>query len=203
MSEECRVEECAEFDLAFHDLRPVAGQFDLGDRDPRLGVRRPGRRLEFRHRVGAAPYRPRRSRRPRASDKTRCLAFSGKRARLRLRRHVDDVAVGVELPAVIEAAQSAFLVAAEGERGLAVRTGFAEQPGLAVGVAERDQLFAEQLHPHRRAVRLCDLFGQQRRHPVAAHQPSHRRIALDPAQQFVLGLCQHGKCSALPKFLVS
>jgi hypothetical protein len=98
---------------------------------------------------------------------------------------------------MIEAAQAAFLVASEGERGLAVRTGFAEQTELAATVTERDELFAEQLHAHRRAIGLCHLFRQQRRHPVASHQPAHRRIALDPAQKLVFRLRQHGR--SLPK----
>ena len=188
------MEECAEFDLALHDLRPVAGQFHLGDGHTRFRVRCPGRRLEFRHRFRRSHIGP---------DKAAGLArrvgqmpgLFRQRACLRLRRHVDDVAVGVELPAVIEATKAAFLVAAEGERGLAMRTGFAEHPNLAVAIAERDELFSEQLQAHRSAVRLRDLFRQHRRHPVAAHQPPHRRIALDPAQQFVFGLRQHGLLS--------
>ena len=43
-----------------------------------------------------------------------------------LRGHLEDVAVHVELPAVVEAAQAALLVAAEDERGAAVRAVLAE-----------------------------------------------------------------------------
>ncbi len=41
-----------------------------------------------------------------------------------------------------------------------MRTGFAEQPELAVTVTKRDELFAEELDSHRRAVQLHHLFGQ-------------------------------------------
>ena len=122
------------------------------------------------------------------------FCFLGQRACLRLRRHVDDIAFGIELPAVIEAAQAAFLVAAEGERSLAVRTGLAEQAELAVAVAERDELLAEKLQRCTGApsgVATCS--DRQRRHPVAAHQPAHRRIALDATQQLVFRLRQHGR----------
>jgi hypothetical protein len=71
----------------------------------------------------------------------------GQRARFRLRRHVDDIALGVELPAVVKAAQPALLIAAEGKRGLAVRTELAEQAELSLAVAERHELFAEELDP--------------------------------------------------------
>ena len=89
-------------------------------------------------------------------------------------RHVEAVAFDVELPAVIDAAQAAFLVAAEEQRGAAVRAAMLHDADPAVGVAEGDELLAEQQEPHRLAVGL-----QFRRetggNPVFAHQVAHRR----------------------------
>ncbi len=121
------------------------------------------------------------------------LGLFGQRASLRLRRHVDDVALSVELPAMIEAAQAALFVASERERGFAMRTGLAEQAEFSVAVTERNELLAEQLDPHRRAVGAGNLFGQQRGHPVAPHQLAHRGFSFDTAQQLVFHRGQHAR----------
>ena len=68
---------------------------------------------------------------------------------LRLVHHVHAAAVDVELPAVVDAAQPALLVAAEEERGAAVRAELVEQPDPALRVAEGHQVLAQQLHAHR------------------------------------------------------
>src|SRR6266498_5104728 len=61
----------------------------------------------------------------------------------RLAGHVDTVAGGIELPAVVDAAQATFFVAAIEQRGSPVRAKRAHQADGAVGVAERDQVFTE------------------------------------------------------------
>ncbi len=63
-----------------------------------------------------------------------------------------------------------------------MRTGLAEQAEFSAKVTERNELLAEQLDPHRRAVEPRNLFGQQRGHPVAPHQPAHRSFTFDTAQ---------------------
>ena len=80
----------------------------------------------------------------------------------RLARQVDAVAVGVEFPAVIDAAQAAFLVAAEEQRRAAMRAIRVDQADTPLRVAEGDQVLAEQAHAHRRAVALRQLRGQRR-----------------------------------------
>ena len=72
----------------------------------------------------------------------------------RLVRHVDAVAVDVELPAVVDAAQAGFFIAAEEQRRAPMRAVALDQAGLAVGVAEADQLLAEQHYPQRIGVRF-------------------------------------------------
>src|ERR1700676_2486420 len=124
------------------------------------------------------------------------LCLFGKRACLRLRRHVDDVTVGVELPAVVETTQAALFVASERERCLAMWTGLAEQAELSAAVAERDELLAEKLNPHRRTVRPGNLFRQQRGHPVTPHQTPHRSVTLDTAEYFVFRSAQHARFSS-------
>ena len=94
---------------------------------------------------------------------------------------------------MIEATQAAFLIAPERERSLAVRTGLAEQTDFSIAVAERNELLAEQLNPHRRAVGAGNLFGQKRGHPVPAHQAAHRSFTFDTAQQFVFLCGQHAR----------
>src|SRR5487761_2029198 len=116
------------------------------------------------------------------------LCLFWQRACLRLRRHVDDVAFAVEFPAVIKATQAAFFVASKRERRLAVRTRFTEKAELSVAVAERNELLAEELNPHRRAVGPGNLFRQKRGYPVPPHQVAHRSFTIDTAQQFVF-LC--------------
>jgi hypothetical protein len=69
-------------------------------------------------------------------------------------RHVDAVAGHVELPAVIDAAYPALLVAAEEQRRAAMRAAMVHHAHLAGAVAERDQLLAEQLEAQRRPVAL-------------------------------------------------
>ena len=65
----------------------------------------------------------------------------------------------------------------------AVRAELVDQADLALGVAERQQLLAENLHAHLRAVRLGDLPRQQDRHPVAA-SVAHRGAGSCAHQRF-------------------
>ena len=69
----------------------------------------------------------------------------------RLGRHVDAGAGRVELPAVVDAAQTCLLVASEEERGAAVGTGLREETDVAVGVAEGYEVLAQDAYAHRRA----------------------------------------------------
>jgi hypothetical protein len=109
----------------------------------------------------------------------------------RLRRHLEHRAVGIHLPAVIEAAQPAFLVPTVDQARLSVRAELADQADAALGVAVGDQLLAENAHPDRLALRLLDLLGQADGQPVGAHQPAHRGVARDAAEDLVLGLGEH------------
>jgi len=70
----------------------------------------------------------------------------------RLGWNLDALAGHLVFPAVIGAAQSAFLVAAEPQRHAAMRAELVDQSIAALGVAESNQPLRQQLHPHRRAI---------------------------------------------------
>src|SRR5690242_12103441 len=93
----------------------------------------------------------------------------------RLRGQVHALAGHVVLPAMIGTAQAAFFVAAEPERYAAMGAELVDDADAPFAVAEGDQLLAEQLHAHRRAVALRQLPVEQRRDPVAPEKLAHRR----------------------------
>ena len=95
-------------------------------------------------------------------------------------------AVGIELPAVIDAAQAALFVAPEEQRGAAMRAEFVEETDAALRVAERDEVFAEELDADGRTVGLGQFPREQRGHPVSAHGVAHRRAGTDAGQELVV-----------------
>ena len=106
--------------------------------------------------------------------------------------HVGALAVDVEFPAVIHAAQAAFLVASQPQRRQPVGTQFFQQADASVGVAESDQLLAQELDADRLAVGLGQLPREQGGHPVAAHQLAHGSPGADLGQRNVISLRNHG-----------
>ena len=110
----------------------------------------------------------------------------------RLVHHVDTAAGDVELPAVIDAAQPALLVASEEERDAPVRAELVEESDAAVRVSKRHQVFAQELDAHGRTIGLRKLRREQRRDPVTAHGVSHRRSGTNAGDELVLFVCQHG-----------
>src|ERR1700741_1731665 len=75
-------------------------------------------------------------------------------AALRLCRSLQHVAVGVVLPTVINAAQSALFVAAEKKRSAAVGAMFVQETDASLAVTKSYEVLAKQTHAHGRAVRL-------------------------------------------------
>src|SRR3954468_11488999 len=152
-------------DLPFHDLRPVAGKIDLDDADLGLRRRRPGRSLELRHLVPWPHIDPDE---PAGFLRRVSLVphLLGEAAFGRFGRHFEHVAVHVELPAVIEAAQSAFFVAPEYERGFAVWAIFPQDSDPAVGVAKGYKILAEQAQPDGRSVGFDKLLGESGWNPM-------------------------------------
>src|SRR5215469_17282089 len=170
-------------DLPFQDLRPIALDADLGCADARFFSRSKGWRLEFSHpfgRADVAPYEaaalPRRI--------GLLLDAFGEMAVGRLGRHFEHIALDVEFPPMVQAAQAALFVAPVKQRCAAVRAEFAQHAGPSLGVAEYDQVLAQQARLYRLTVGF-DLFRKTGGDPVLAHELAHRRIAFDPAKQVV------------------
>src|SRR3954452_4502398 len=74
-------------------------------------------------------------------------------------RHVDAGTGDVILPTVVDAADPALFVATKEERGAAVRATMVHDADPPGAVTESDELLAEQLQTHRRAIAL-QLRGQ-------------------------------------------
>ena len=122
----------------------------------------------------------------------------------RLVELIDAIAFDVEFPAVIDAAQPAFLVAPEEQRDAAMRAEFVDQTDAALAVAERDEVLAEQPDAHRRAVGLGDLRRQAGGDPIPPHRIAHRRPGPDAGDQFVFLRWQHrdfllARASGMPR----
>ena len=178
-------------DAAFERLQPVAFLGALGDETVRGADRRP---FEIRRRrlvlgrthidpdhVAALDARIRRE-----------FDLVAEAALGRLRRNLDALAGDVIFPAVIGAAQTVVLVAAEPQRDAAMGAEFVHHADAVLAVAERDQPLAEQFYPDRRAIGLRDFRRQQRRNPVAPHQRAHRRAGAGQCEEVVLFGCGHG-----------
>ena len=109
---------------------------------------------------------------------------------------IEAIAVDVELPAVIGAADAVILVAAEKQRRQAVRAEMIHDADAAGRVAERDQLLAEQHQTHLRAVGL-ELGGKTGWNPELPHELAHWRLAADAGQELVFGFADHLASPAL------
>ena len=64
-------------------------------------------------------------------------------------RHVDGIAVHIELPAMIKTAQAALLVPSERKRSTAMGTCFLERADPATGIAKNDNVLPQQPHAER------------------------------------------------------
>src|SRR6185437_11721726 len=104
---------------------------------------------------------------------------------------IDAVTVDVVFPAVIDTANAAFLIAAEEERGAAMRAAMIHDADAASRVAEGDQLFTEEHEAHRVAIG-DELTGFERRQPIMAHEIAHRRARTDSAQDLGILQRRHG-----------
>ena len=97
----------------------------------------------------------------------------------RLVWHIHATSQPVELPAVIDATQPVLLVAPEEQGGAAVWAMVAEKADATRAVAECDQVFGEQAHPDRWAVRIRQFGGEQGWLPITAQHATHRRVRTD------------------------
>jgi hypothetical protein len=98
---------------------------------------------------------------------------------------------------VIDAADAAFLIAAEPEIGAAVRTILIDHPDHAARVAEREQFLAHHDDLLRRTVGFRQFLGQQHRQPEPAQQLAHCGAATAFGQEFVVLCAEHWVSSGL------
>jgi hypothetical protein len=181
-------------ETAFESLQPVAFLDDLGDVPMRLRHLGPGKFRSGRHALGwsqIGPHDPAQLDRRIGGDVDLMpeLVLDG------LVELVDASAGDIELPTVVHAAESTFFVAAEEQRGAAVWTKFVQEPDPALGVAEGDEVLAQEPHAHRRVVGFADLARQQRRDPVSSHRVAHRTALSHPGDQLVFLARQHSRSS--------
>src|SRR5262245_18200084 len=105
--------------------------------------------------------------------------------------HIDAIALDVELPAMIHTAKPAFLVATQEQRRQPVRAELIEQADSSFGIAEGDEIFAQELYPFGRAIRLRKFLREQGGKPIPEHDFAHWSTRSHARQQFVFFFCQH------------
>ncbi len=76
-----------------------------------------------------------------------------------------------------------------------MRTELVDQRVATLRVAPGKEALGEKLHAHGRAFVLGELTREQRRKPIAAEQPAHRRPGAGLGQEIVLILAEHGMSS--------
>src|SRR5256885_13273928 len=108
----------------------------------------------------------------------------------RLRRHIGDRAGHVELPAVIDASQSAIFVSPEDQRSAAMGTGLVDQPDPALGIPEGHQIFSQEADALRLPV-LDEIGRGHKGYPIEADEVSKRRALADPHQSFIVFAREH------------
>ena len=178
-------------DRALHRLRPVALLQLLRDVAVALGDVRPLELRQLRQgQVGRTHVGPDVAA-PRASGVGRHPDLFPELRLRRFRGHVQAVAVHVELPAVVDAAQAALLVATPVELRLPVGAAPLDQPDGAGRVAKGDELLAEHAYAHGWAVRLGQLRRDQHRRPEAPEEVAHGRPRAGAGQQLVVVGAQH------------
>src|SRR5216684_2442868 len=72
-----------------------------------------------------------------------------------------------------------------------MRAEFVEEADAPLSIAERDEVFAQELDPYRRAIRLGDLARETGRDPIAPQRRAHCGARPDPGQQLVFLAWQH------------
>jgi hypothetical protein len=92
---------------------------------------------------------------------------------------------------VIDAADAAFLVAAEEQRRAPVGTIGLDEPDFALGVAIGDQVLTQEAHAQRGAITFGQFFRKAHRPPEAAEIFPALRSRADPCDAFIFLDRQH------------
>src|SRR5262249_53678589 len=113
-------------------------------------------------------------------------------------RRLENGAVNRELPAMVEAADAAFLDAAQRQRRAAVRAKLVEDADFPVAVPKNHQPLAQQRGAQRIAVRFRYLAGDTDRQPITPEDFTHGRARADPGDSLVVTSWKHGLSSGRP-----
>ena len=106
-------------------------------------------------------------------------------------RHIDAASFHVVLPAVVDAAQAAVLVAAEEEVGAAVRAAGLDQADTAIARAEGDQVLSHHAQTNRWRVRRRQLARERHGQPVPAEILAHCRARTCANEKLVVRRGKH------------
>src|SRR5581483_1735386 len=104
----------------------------------------------------------------------------------RFARGVEDLPVRRDLPPMVEAADAPLLVPTKKEGGAPVRAPLLHHAHAPIGIAERDEVLAEEAKANGVTVGLRKFLGEAGGDPVTPHQLAHRRTTTDAAKDFVL-----------------
>ena len=178
-------------DLALHALGIVGGLQPPRQMAVRVRDTRPLKLGQFRLQFGRSHVDPDQAA-PLLRGVGLDLHLVAEVALRRLVGHLHADAVHVVLPAVVDAAQPALLVASKEEGRQLVRAERVEDANLALGVAEGHQVLVHDAEAHRRAVGLRQLVRNKRREPETTEKLAHRRAGPGLGQELVL---YHGKHS--------
>src|SRR5439155_26191721 len=83
------------------------------------------------------------------------------------------------------------------QRGASLRTEPVDQADPALSVTKADQVLAEELDVHGRAIGLRQLPREQGRDPAPAHGGPHRRSGTNAGDELVFFVSQHESPSSL------
>src|SRR5262245_12371779 len=84
-------------------------------------------------------------------------------------RRFEHCPIHGKLPAMIEAPDAAFFDPRQRERSTTMHAKFIEEANQPVGIAESNELLAQNRQAQRRAVRMRKLRRSANRHPIAPH----------------------------------
>ena len=170
-------------DGAIHCLRPIGTLQPFGRRALACRQRRPFEVWWFRRKILRSHIDPDDTAAHRGAIGDALRFWFQQLGTFRLRRDVNAVAIDVVFPAMIDTAQSAFLVAAIIQVCAAMSAVGFEDSDPPLSIAKCDEIFAEKPKADRRTVRLGNLFFQKCGHPVMAQQRAHYCSRSDPVSR--------------------
>lgn len=95
------------------------------------------------------------------------------------------MAVDIEFPSMVQATQPVLFVAPEKERSATMRANVIDQSDLPIGVAEGHEIFAQEPHAQRCAIRVRQVGGLECGNPVLTEEIAHGRAGANTGQEVV------------------